>query len=70
MNGNGFEQALRLLLRLQELEREGQSESSEADNIRDSMDPYWGWCADKSKQLTNKEHEVLQQVSVALREGA
>ena len=64
---NTFEKALRLLLDLHQLIRDGKGESEEADKIRDEMDGPWGWHGGSHQEdLTVKEIALLTEVSVAL----
>jgi hypothetical protein len=60
---NNFERALSLYMRLNSLFREGRGDSHEADEVREELDPYYGWCASEPhKRLTQEERELLNRV--------
>jgi len=65
--GERFKQALKLLIQLQDVQDAGRTESVEADIIRDELDIYYGWCAPvHTKPLSEKERQILNEVSTAL----
>lgn len=64
---NRFYRALKLIIQLHELLHSGLGDTPQADEVRDQMDPFWGWCAsERAELLTDEERIILQDVSVAL----
>lgn len=64
---NTFEKALRLMLDLHALIRDGKIESEEADKIRDQMAGPWGWHGGSHENdLTFDQRKLLNLISVAL----
>ena len=70
MSMNRFKECLTLLLNLHTLIESGKGDSAEADNIRDEMDIYYGWCGGSPSELimTDYEKSLMSKISERLNE--
>lgn len=65
--GEHFKEALVLIIKLHELCESKQGDSQDADEVRDQLDAFLGWCSPgSSKLLTEKERNILTDVNLAL----
>lgn len=64
---NNFARALSLTMQLHALFKMGMGASAEADEVRDQLDEYHGWCSTQTKKkLSQENRELLGKVSAAL----